>query len=71
VGTKKIVDNIIATFFAGSTEIDCATISSQPTLLFTINSTVYQVPPQDYILVETVGGSTSCVLGIEGMDLPL
>lgn len=56
--------------FGGPDVIDCATVSSLPTLVFTIGGATFELGPQDYILRIDQGGAEQCVSGFMGLDVP-
>jgi|Transcript_23185 hypothetical protein len=49
---------------------DCAGVDDLPNITFTFDSTDYVLTPADYVLKETAGKQTQCIMGIMGADLP-
>jgi saccharopepsin len=51
-------------------EQDCSNLSSLPDITFTFDSQDYVLNASDYVLKETIGKNTQCIMGIMGADLP-
>jgi len=51
-------------------EEDCSNLDSLPDITFTFDSIDYVLKPSDYVLAETLGTETQCIMGIMGADLP-
>ena len=51
-------------------EQDCSGFDSLPDITFTFDSQDYVLTPDDYVLRETIGKNTQCIMGIMGADLP-
>ena len=51
-------------------EQDCSNLDSLPNITFTFDSQDYVLTPTDYVLKETIGKQTQCIMGIMGADLP-
>jgi len=72
-GTSLIVGSydIITPLVEGITvEEDCSNVSSLPDITFTFDSTDYPLTAEDYVVKVEEFGSTSCLMGIMGMDTP-
>ncbi|THG15443.1 hypothetical protein TEA_028427 [Camellia sinensis var. sinensis] len=54
----------------GESAVDCASISSMPTVSFTIGSKVFDLPPEVYILKVGEGPSMQCISGFTALDIP-
>ncbi|KAL7213561.1 hypothetical protein ACSBR2_016147 [Camellia fascicularis] len=54
----------------GESAVDCASISSMPTVSFTIGNKVFDLPPEVYILKVGEGPSTQCISGFTALDIP-
>jgi len=72
VGTPEAVKQLkkAAGLPAISPIIDCAKLSSLPTITFTINGDPFPLYPTDYILVVEQDGQKQCNVGIQGLQLP-
>jgi len=55
---------------AGEYTVDCAMVSSMPTISFTIAGKEFALEGSDYVLSVSAGGQTECLLGIMGIDVP-
>jgi len=51
-------------------EQDCSNLDSLPDITFTFDSQDYVLNASDYVLKETIGKNTQCIMGIMGSDLP-
>ena len=70
VGSKSIVAEILIAIGAAGT-IDCGRIPTLPTVSFTINGDVYDLPASMYVLqVTDQQGDTQCVVGIQAINFP-
>merc|ERR1712109_372134 len=49
---------------------DCSGVDSLPNITFTFDAQDYVLTPNDYVLRETIGKNTQCIMGIMGADLP-
>ncbi|XP_057764938.1 aspartic proteinase-like [Salvia miltiorrhiza] len=54
----------------GESAVDCASISSMPTVSFTIGGKVFDLSPQEYILKVGEGAAAQCISGFTGLDIP-
>eukprot|EP01103_Thecamoeba_quadrilineata_P012814 TRINITY_DN33_c1_g1_i4.p1 TRINITY_DN33_c1_g1~~TRINITY_DN33_c1_g1_i4.p1 ORF type:complete len:140 (-),score=33.82 TRINITY_DN33_c1_g1_i4:23-442(-) len=48
----------------------CDVISSLPDIQFVINGNTFTLTPQDYVLQITSDGTTECLSGFMGIDIP-
>ena len=48
----------------------CSNLDSLPDITFTFDTTDYVLTANDYVLKETIGTETQCIMGIMGADLP-
>jgi len=55
---------------AGENFIDCSKISTLPTVTFTLAGTPFTLAGSDYVISITTEGTTLCILGFAGIDLP-
>ena len=72
-GTSLIMgpNTLIAPLIEGITvEQDCSNLDSLPDITFTFDTTDYVLHATDYVLKETIGTQTQCIMGIAGADLP-
>jgi hypothetical protein len=72
-GTSLIMgpNSIFAPLIEGITvEQDCSNYESLPDISFTMDDHEYVLKYSDYVLKETVGPQTQCIMGIMGADLP-
>ena len=51
-------------------EQDCSNLADLPDITFTFDQTAYVLTGEDYVLKETIGKNTQCIMGIMGADLP-
>lgn len=49
---------------------DCSNLSELPNISVQLDSTVYVLTPNDYVLQITEFGTTSCIMGIMGAEVP-
>ncbi|KAG6416480.1 hypothetical protein SASPL_123910 [Salvia splendens] len=54
----------------GQSAVDCASISSMPTVSFTIGGKVFDLSPDEYILKVGEGAAAQCISGFTGIDIP-
>jgi len=51
-------------------EEDCSGVDALPDITFTFDNVDYNLTSYDYVLRETIGTQTQCIMGIMGADLP-
>ncbi|WP_191113314.1 pepsin-like aspartyl protease, partial [Acinetobacter pittii] len=76
IGPPEEVEKIISqiggtTSFLGITSVDCDRVDSLPPITFRINGQDYTLEGKDYVLKFSSLFSSSCVIGIQGMKLPM
>ena len=54
----------------GQSAVDCAKISSMPTVSFTIGGKKFDLAPEEYILKVGVGSAAQCISGFTALDVP-
>ncbi|KAF5760506.1 putative phytepsin [Helianthus annuus] len=54
----------------GQSSVDCAKITSLPTISFTIGGKEFELSPDQYILKVGEGASTRCISGFIALDIP-
>ncbi|CAM6017025.1 unnamed protein product [Sphagnum balticum] len=54
----------------GESLVDCDSLSSMPTVAFTIADKIFELTPQDYVLKVGEGPEAQCVSGFLGLDIP-
>ncbi|XP_051128693.1 aspartic proteinase A1-like [Andrographis paniculata] len=54
----------------GESAVDCASISSLPTISFTIGDKTLDLFPHEYILKVGEGAAAQCISGFTGLDVP-
>ncbi|CAA0837183.1 Aspartic proteinase A1 [Striga hermonthica] len=54
----------------GESIVDCTSISSMPSVSFTIGGKVFDLSPNQYILKVGEGARAQCVSGFTGLDIP-
>ncbi|KAL3519442.1 hypothetical protein ACH5RR_017591 [Cinchona calisaya] len=54
----------------GESAVECGSISSMPTVSFTIGSKVFELSPEEYILKVGDGAAAQCISGFTGVDIP-
>ncbi len=72
-GTSLIMgpNSLLAPLIEGITvEQDCSNFDSLPDISFTLDDHEYVLAASDYVLKETIGPQTQCIMGIMGADLP-
>lgn len=57
-------------FLNGEYIVPCRHMDTMPNIDFTLNSVVYTLTPQDYVMKIEAEGSTQCISGFMGMDIP-
>jgi len=67
VGPTHIIDPLVEGIHVKG---DCSNLDAQPTLGFTIDSTVYTLEPKDYVLEVDADGQRQCIMGISSMVFP-
>lgn len=66
------IQNLIgaAPFLKGEYLVECSKIPSMPNVTFTLNGKSFVLTAEDYVLKETQSGTTICLSGFLGMDIP-
>ncbi|GAV73214.1 Asp domain-containing protein/SapB_2 domain-containing protein/SapB_1 domain-containing protein [Cephalotus follicularis] len=54
----------------GESAVDCKSISSMPTVSFTIGGKVFDLSPKEYILKVGEGEQAQCISGFTALDIP-
>ncbi|XP_050214036.1 aspartic proteinase A1 isoform X2 [Mercurialis annua] len=54
----------------GQSAVDCGSISSMPTISFTIGGQVFDLSPKEYILKIGEGSQAQCISGFTALDVP-
>ncbi|KAL0286192.1 UNVERIFIED_CONTAM: Aspartic proteinase [Sesamum angustifolium] len=54
----------------GESAVDCASISSMPTISFTIGGKPFDLSAEQYILKVGEGAAAQCISGFTGLDIP-
>lgn len=54
----------------GESTVDCSKVPTLPNLDLEISGKTFTLTPEDYILNESQGNSSICLIGIIGLDLP-
>ncbi|XP_022720635.1 aspartic proteinase-like [Durio zibethinus] len=54
----------------GESAVDCRSLSSMPTVSFTIGGKVFDLDPEEYILKVGEGPQAQCISGFTAMDIP-
>jgi len=54
----------------GEAIVNCANIPKMPTVTVVIGSKSFDLTPQDYVLQVTSSGTTECISGFVGIDIP-
>ncbi|KAK4398926.1 Aspartic proteinase [Sesamum angolense] len=54
----------------GESAFDCASISSMPTISFTIGGKTFDLSAEQYILKVGEGAAAQCISGFTGLDIP-
>ncbi|KAK6124517.1 hypothetical protein DH2020_041726 [Rehmannia glutinosa] len=54
----------------GQSAVDCGSISSMPTVSFSIGGKVFDLSPHEYILKVGEGAAAQCISGFTGLDIP-
>ncbi|KAK9268284.1 hypothetical protein L1049_010727 [Liquidambar formosana] len=54
----------------GESAVDCASLSSMPSVSFTIGGKVFDLSPKEYILKVGEGAAAQCISGFTALDIP-
>ncbi|PSS24819.1 Aspartic proteinase [Actinidia chinensis var. chinensis] len=54
----------------GESAVDCGSLSSMPTVSFTIGDKVFDLSPEEYILKVGEGAAAQCISGFTALDVP-
>ncbi|KAL8032884.1 hypothetical protein ABFX02_13G126100 [Erythranthe guttata] len=54
----------------GQSAVECGSISSMPSVSFTIGGKVFDLSPHEYILKVGEGAAAQCISGFMGLDIP-
>ncbi|KAK6133227.1 hypothetical protein DH2020_032988 [Rehmannia glutinosa] len=54
----------------GESSVDCGSISSMPSVSFTIGGKIFDLSPKEYILKVGEGAEAQCISGFTGLDIP-
>uniref|UniRef100_A0A5B6ZR44 Phytepsin n=2 Tax=Davidia involucrata TaxID=16924 RepID=A0A5B6ZR44_DAVIN len=54
----------------GESAVDCASLSSMPSVSFTIGGKVFDLSPEEYILKVGEGAAAQCISGFTALDIP-
>uniref|UniRef100_A0A0A0LRZ8 Aspartic proteinase n=1 Tax=Cucumis sativus TaxID=3659 RepID=A0A0A0LRZ8_CUCSA len=54
----------------GQSAVDCGTLSSMPSVSFTIGDKVFDLAPEEYILKVGEGAAAQCISGFTAFDIP-
>ncbi|KAG8385764.1 hypothetical protein BUALT_Bualt03G0079200 [Buddleja alternifolia] len=54
----------------GESAVDCGSISSMPTVSFTIGGKVFDLSPHEYVLKVGEGAAAQCISGFTALDIP-
>ncbi|CAI0625952.1 unnamed protein product, partial [Linum tenue] len=54
----------------GESAVECGSVSSMPTVSFTIGGKVFDLRPQEYILKVGEGTAAQCISGFTALDIP-
>ncbi|XWS18177.1 hypothetical protein CRYUN_Cryun32bG0020200 [Craigia yunnanensis] len=54
----------------GESAVDCGSLSSMPTVSFTIDGKVFALAPEEYILKVGEGPEAQCISGFTALDIP-
>ncbi|KAK6265010.1 hypothetical protein SCA6_020444 [Theobroma cacao] len=54
----------------GESAVDCGSLSSMPTISFTIGGKVFDLTPEEYILKVGEGSEAQCISGFTALDIP-
>lgn len=68
IGSFDLINPIL--HLIGNVEQDCSNIDELPTIDFIFDGVTYTLSPRDYVLEITLLGSTECMAGIMGAELP-
>jgi hypothetical protein len=68
IGSFDLINPILHQI--GNVEQDCSNIDELPNIDFIFDGITYSLSPRDYVLEITLFGSTECMAGIMGAELP-
>lgn len=54
----------------GESAVECGSLSSMPSVSFTIGGKVFELSPKEYILKVGEGAAAQCISGFTGLDVP-
>ena len=54
----------------GESTVDCGSLSSMPTISFTIGGKAFELTPEEYILKVGEGAEAQCISGFTALDVP-
>ncbi|KAG8635181.1 aspartic proteinase [Manihot esculenta] len=54
----------------GQSAVDCDSLSSMPTVSFTIGGKIFELTPQEYVLKVGEGSGAQCISGFTALDVP-
>ncbi|XP_019170050.1 PREDICTED: aspartic proteinase-like [Ipomoea nil] len=54
----------------GESAVDCGSLSSMPSVSFTIGKKLFELSPDEYILKVGVGRAAQCISGFTALDIP-
>ncbi|KAG8481725.1 hypothetical protein CXB51_026625 [Gossypium anomalum] len=54
----------------GESTVDCGSLSSMPTISFTIGGKAFELAPEEYILKVGEGAEAQCISGFTALDVP-
>ncbi|XP_057986458.1 aspartic proteinase isoform X2 [Hevea brasiliensis] len=54
----------------GQSAVDCGSLSSMPTVSFTIGGKIFNLTPEEYILKVGAGSAAQCISGFTALDVP-
>ncbi|KAA3478170.1 aspartic proteinase [Gossypium australe] len=54
----------------GESTVDCGSLSSMPTISFTIGGKAFELTPEEYILKVGEGAQAQCISGFTALDVP-
>ena len=65
-----ILGDAVTPLAKGEYTVDCKKVDTLPTLTFTVGSTTFSLEGSEYVLKESAGPETECLLGMMGIDIP-
>ena len=65
-----ILGDAVKPLAKGEYTVDCKKIDTLPALTFTVGSTTFSLEGSEYVLKESAGIETECLLGMMGIDIP-